>query len=285
MKNILVPTDFSPESHHAFEAAVLLAKRTAGRVVLLHAVALPKTADFSTYGGPVNGQEPSGFDDLFALKLLQTTKKRLLKLVAEAAHLAPGVPVTELIRAAEVGDAIQQVVAEQAIDLVVMGAQGHTAAEHFFFGSNTEKLVRTAPCPVLAVKHPVQQFDIKNLIFPSDFSAEADEAVAQLMRVRAMFPDATLHLLKVVSSPDKAPTALQHIASFAQRNEIGAYTPAVQVAASATAGISAFAEQTPLDLVLLPTHGRTGFSRLFQSSVAEFVATHAFPPVLTYQLS
>ena len=57
MKNILVPTDFSPEAHYAFEVAVRLASRTGGHVKLLHALELPETAGFSTYGGPVGGPE------------------------------------------------------------------------------------------------------------------------------------------------------------------------------------------------------------------------------------
>ncbi|AHJ95357.1 universal stress protein [Hymenobacter swuensis] len=44
MENILVPTDFSFESHHAFEVAVRLAARIGGSVLLLHAVELPEMA-------------------------------------------------------------------------------------------------------------------------------------------------------------------------------------------------------------------------------------------------
>ncbi len=283
MKNILVPTDFSPEAHYAFEVAVHLAQRTGGHVTLLHAVELPETTGFSTYGAPVG--HDSGMDEIFVPKLLQAIKHRMGVLVAEAAGLAPGVQVLDFVQAARLGSAIPNVIEHQHIDLVVMGAQGHTAAEHFFSGSNTERLVRTAPCPVLVVKHPAGKFDVRTLVFPSDFSAEADRAVAELRRIQALFPNAALHLLHVVPSADRRAAALDRIAAFAERHHLRPHAPAVVVAASASVGIPAFAQQIAADLVALPTHGRTGLSRFLQASIAENVATHAFPPVLTFKLA
>ncbi|MBJ6111622.1 universal stress protein [Hymenobacter sp. BT523] len=290
MKNILVPTDFSAESHHAFEVAVRLAARIGGRVLLLHAIELPETATFSTYGGPVGGTElpnSSGdpMDDVFVVKLLQATKTRLHRLLAEAATLAPGVPVQEFVQATRLSEALTSMFTHQAIDLVVIGAQGHTAAEHFFFGSNTERLVRTAPCPVLAVKHPVEAFEVQRLVFPSDFSAEADRAVFELRRVQALFPEAVLHLLCVVASAGQEEAAREKIAAFASRHQLRSYEAAVTLADRPSEGIRRYAHQVQADLVLLPTHGRTGLSRFLQASIAENVATHAFPPVLTFQLN
>jgi nucleotide-binding universal stress UspA family protein len=224
-------------------------------------------------------------DEVYVLKLLQVTKRRLHRLVEEAADLAPDVPVRELLQQADLEEAVLKLIRDKGIDLVVMGAQGHTAAEHFFVGSNTEKLVRMAPCPVLSVKNPVGRFVVRNLVFPSDFSAEADRAVPELRRMQVLFPLATLHLLKVVSGPDKRAAALEKITEFAHRHHLGRYEPAVQEASSPSKGIPAFVGQSATDLVLLPTHGRTGLSRFLQSSIAEYVATHAFPPVLTFKLA
>lgn len=288
MKNILVPTDFSPEAHHAFEVAVRLAGRTGGRVTLLHALELPETAGFSTYGGPVGGSElpnsSGGVEEVYALKLLQVTKHRMADLVAEAARLAPTVPVRDMVQTSRVGSAILQVIDEQGIDLVVMGAQGHTAIEYFFLGSNTERLVRTAPCPVLTVKHPAGPFEVRTLLFPSDFSAEADRAVPELRRVRAVFPDATLHLLHIVADAHQRQNALDTIDAFATRHQLKNYKPAVVVAPRPAEAIPQFVKLVEADLVLLPTHGRTGLSRLLQTSIAETVATQSFPPVLTFRL-
>lgn len=44
------------------------------------------------------------------------------------------------------------------IDLIVIGTHGRRGMAHLFRGSVAEKVVRTAPCPVLTVRHPEHEF-------------------------------------------------------------------------------------------------------------------------------
>ncbi len=44
------------------------------------------------------------------------------------------------------------------VDLIVAGTHGRGAVAHFFMGSVTERLVRSAVCPVLTVRHPEHEF-------------------------------------------------------------------------------------------------------------------------------
>jgi nucleotide-binding universal stress UspA family protein len=53
---------------------------------------------------------------------------------------------------------IVQYAKNQQIDLIVMGTHGRKAIEHFLMGSVAEKVVRTAPCPVLTVRNPEREF-------------------------------------------------------------------------------------------------------------------------------
>jgi nucleotide-binding universal stress UspA family protein len=47
---------------------------------------------------------------------------------------------------------------EHGIGLIVMGTHGRKALTHVLMGSVAERVVRTAPCPVLTVKHPEHEF-------------------------------------------------------------------------------------------------------------------------------
>jgi nucleotide-binding universal stress UspA family protein len=288
MKNILVPTDFSAEAHHAYEVALQLAKQTGGSVTLLHVLETPEstTANFSSYGGPTNGSElpnSEGIDQIFFIKLMEVTKHRLHTLADEAGTLTPGVPVTHAVEANRIGDGILKAIDRHHIDLVVMGAQGHGAMEHFFVGSNTERLIRLAQCPVLTVKHQQTAFEVRNIVFPSDFTDEATGAIEGLRQIATAFPTATLHLLHVASGSDSE-TAQRHIQAFASQAQLANVQGDVISADSTSAGIEQFAQRVQADLIVIPTHARTGLSGFFNTSIAETVATHAFPPVLTYHL-
>lgn len=287
MKNILVPTDFSAESHHAYEVALQLAKQTGGQVTLLHVLEAPEatTGNFSTFGGPVNGSElpnsDGGIDQIFVIKLMEATKRRMHALKNEAGTLAPGVSVQDAVEMDRIGDGILKAIQRHGIDLVVMGAQGHGAMEHFFVGSNTERLIRLAACPVLTVKHQQTNFDVRTIVFPSDFSAETAGALDGLRQVQAAFPRAALHLLHVASSSNTQ-MAQQQIEAFAQQHQLTNYQAAVVDADNTSTGIEEYAQRVQANLVVIPTHARSGLSRFLQTSIAETVATHALPPVLTY---
>ncbi|MDQ2792888.1 MAG: universal stress protein [Bacteroidota bacterium] len=280
MKNILVATDFSPESHNAFLVAVQLAQHTGGQLTLLHVLeALEESGGgFSTVGSPVG---TDSINQIFSIKLIEATKHRLNALAAEAQRLAPDVPVHEVVEVARVGEGILAAIKHHASDLVVLGARGHGAMEHFFVSSTTERLIRLAPCPVLTVKHPHADYEVKHLVFPSDFSAEATRALAGLRAVRAAFPDATLHLLHVAGGAG-GHLALQQLRAFAEQHQLGECETAEIDAGRTSTGIEDYAKNIGADLVVIPTHARSGLSHFLQASIAETVATHAFPPVLTY---
>jgi nucleotide-binding universal stress UspA family protein len=44
------------------------------------------------------------------------------------------------------------------IDLIVVGTHGRRAVAHLLMGSVAERVVRSAPCPVLTVRHPEHEF-------------------------------------------------------------------------------------------------------------------------------
>ena len=52
---------------------------------------------------------------------------------------------------------IAEYAAERGIDLIVIGTHGRTGFAHLLLGSVAERLVRTAPCPVLTVRHPEER--------------------------------------------------------------------------------------------------------------------------------
>ena len=62
--------------------------------------------------------------------------------------MSEGAPFSEIIRAAREHDS----------DLIVIATHGRTGIKHALLGSVTEKVVRKAPCAVLTVRDPEQDF-------------------------------------------------------------------------------------------------------------------------------
>lgn len=280
MKNILVPTDFSPEAQYAFEVTLQLAKHTGGRVTLLHLLEGIEESGggFSTVGGLVGG---AGVDQIYPIKLIEATKRRLLALKEEA--MRQGVPVQDTLKVGAVGNGILKAIQRHSIDLVVMGARGHGSMGHFFWSSNTERMIRLAPCPVLTVKHQHRQFEPRNIVFPSDFSDEVAGALDGLRQVQAAFPNATIHLLHVASGRGDGHSAyLPRMQAFVQQHQLTNCRTAEVGADRTSTGIERYAENVKADLVVMPAHTRSGLGSFLHTSIAENVATHAYPPVLTY---
>jgi nucleotide-binding universal stress UspA family protein len=143
VKTILVPTDFSADAEKAFSTATELAKLFGARIIVLHAyhVDIPIVSPMA--GGYAL---PQGFyEDLRCQATAQVDK-----LAKEAA--TEGIEVTGIV----LQEPASVVIAAQAeslpADLIVMGTRGLTGLKHVVLGSIAERVVRTAPCPVLTVK-------------------------------------------------------------------------------------------------------------------------------------
>ncbi|MGH7366760.1 MAG: universal stress protein [Candidatus Rokuibacteriota bacterium] len=136
IRHILHPSDFSPASRAAFARAVDMAKGNAAALLLVHVLA------------PVTSIVAQGY--LFERSARVAGQKRLDALVARArkvdirAHglLLIGVPHMEIVRAARAKGA----------DMIVMGTHGRSGLAKVFLGSVAERVVATAPCPVLTVR-------------------------------------------------------------------------------------------------------------------------------------
>jgi len=146
--DILVPVDFSPYSQKALRYAVTLAQLFEAKLHLLHVLDQPIHP--AHYG--------LGEDLLLRLnpEVSRRSHQEMERLVSPAGsskvkwqtHVCDGRAYSEIVR----------FVAAQECDLVVMGTHGLSGLEHFLLGGTTEKVMRHASCPVLAVKLKERDF-------------------------------------------------------------------------------------------------------------------------------
>ena len=142
-KKILVPFDFSPRSIEALEYALSLARNYSASLTLLH-VASTRTAQsiFRIHATAMN--------EVASEKVLRYCEKRFDEMLVDIdtsgveidRRVVYGCAHIEIVRAAVLGE----------VDLIVICTHGYTGLDHLLHGSISEKVVRTAPCPVLVIK-------------------------------------------------------------------------------------------------------------------------------------
>jgi nucleotide-binding universal stress UspA family protein len=237
---------------------------------------------------------------LYLGELLKQATRELVELKARAAarglsvetRIATGIPSREILTAAEQEDP----------DLIVVGTRGKTGLEHVVLGSTAERIIRTAPCPVLAVRteHPGQGEPpspaLDRMLVPVDFSdCSVDALEYAVMAARRGKASLTLlHVLEPVSYG--LDFTLLHSGKREQSRE--AVTARLSALASAvtSAGVTAeyevrggapadsildAARTQGADVIVMGTHGRRGLSHAFCGSVAESVLRRSACPVLT----
>ncbi|MEQ9443764.1 MAG: universal stress protein [Cyclobacteriaceae bacterium] len=280
MKSILVPTDFSDQATYALDMAAAIARKSGANVQLLNVVEAPHGSSFSAMGEVTM---PDASDNMYFVQMVDASKKKFDAL-AEGGKYAD-IKLEGLVEVGHPFEHISRTIAEHQVDLVVMGTQGTSGMEEIFVGSNTEKVVRRAKCPVLTVKTPVDVSGIKNIAFATNFRDDYDPLIKQLIKLQKLF-DATIHMVSV-NTPSNFETDRyykQAMQEFVQKYQLENYTMNVYNDDPEEDGIIYFAEDIDADMIALGTHGRTGIGRLLSGSIAEDIVNHAKRPVWTFKL-
>lgn len=139
---ILVPTDFSEDAARASEAAIRLfgAAGAGCRVVLLHAHHVPSEA---TYLPAAVLEDAIAKADANARRTIEALaanlSRRGITTETVTCHLEPMEAILDHARAV-------------GADLIAMGTHGRSGSNRLLFGSTAERVVASAPCPVLTVR-------------------------------------------------------------------------------------------------------------------------------------
>jgi nucleotide-binding universal stress UspA family protein len=167
LKRILVPHDFSDSSEAAVRYAIELARKFGARLYFLNVserLRMEMGTDF-----------PVGLEEAVEAAV----RERLMTIVTPQERnelkplfiVVPGAPAAAIVRYAS----------DEHIDLIVMGTHGRGFVAHVVLGSVAEKVVRTAPCPVLTVRNRQHQF------VGVDETAAAGQAVATPTKAVVLF--------------------------------------------------------------------------------------------------
>jgi nucleotide-binding universal stress UspA family protein len=166
LNNILYLTDFSSASEAALPLVSSIAADHGSKVFVLHVLLPDPYVSMAPECAVVinEGHEQAAEANMRQLE----------------AHLAGLTHETAIVRGAEVWRAIEPVIQENNIDLLVLGTRGRTGVQKLLMGSVTEEIWRRSHVPVLTIGPESRSVPtggrFKCVIFATDFTPEAQAA-------------------------------------------------------------------------------------------------------------
>jgi nucleotide-binding universal stress UspA family protein len=140
IRHVLVAHDFSETSDAALDYGLGLAQKLGARVTVVHAYEIP------SHGAPEVLVLSTDWTEQFEA----VARQELDKVIASVRKR--GLDATPALRKGVAWREIDAAAAETKADLIVIGSEGRTGVGRALLGSVAEKVVRTAPCPVLVVR-------------------------------------------------------------------------------------------------------------------------------------
>lgn len=282
IEKIVFATDLLENSRLALDYAVAFAEHFGASILMLHVVQL---------SGAAHAAE------------LEIHRASVSRLAAEQrlGVLASGVRRLGLNVETEVVDGLTCEVILQAVDrhkadLLVVGVHGvHRGVEHLLIGSNTEKIMLSAKCPILTVgPHVLTGFDIKlhvkEILLFSDFTPESTSAAPYALMIGREFglPVDVCQLLPVAAEDNEhlrkqlAEDYCQSIKVVLDDEDSAWCQPAFQLERGMQLEqIVDRAKSQHAGLIVLGAHTESAVGRHLHSSFAYQVLGRATCPVFT----
>jgi nucleotide-binding universal stress UspA family protein len=277
---ILVPIGFTNQSIIALQQAVVVAKHTDSELFLLSVVEMPTAIQkiFSDYE-----EKQKQFKEKLRENLLDLSSKYCDGVKNVKCMVTSGKIYEEII---DVADSINA-------NLIVMGTDGTPKEiKKKFIGSNANKVVRSAPCPVITIKGKSVSTSCEVIALPLDLNKETREKVTYAIQYARLFNS----LIKVFSVSydndddsikNKLNRNLSQVNDFISSKGISCSKDLLEISTSASfsGSIVKYTEDINADLIMIMTKGEDNLDLNFLGSNARKLINKSDIPVMSIRPS
>tara|TARA_A200000113_G_scaffold78579_1_gene69534 strand:- start:527 stop:1411 length:885 start_codon:yes stop_codon:yes gene_type:complete len=273
---ILVPIGFTNQSLVALQQAVIVAKHTNSELFLLSIVEMPTALQkiFSDYE-----EKQKQFKDKLRENLIELSNK-----------YCEGVSnVKCLVSSGKIYEEITDVAESIGASLIVMGTDGTPKdIKKKFIGSNANKVVRSAPCPVITIKGKSISDSCDLIALPLDLNKETREKVSNAIQFARLF-NSEIRAFSVSYTNDDKETknklkrTLSQVSEFITSKGVKCSTEFVEIpfSASFSASILKYTEDIYADLIMIMTKGEENLDLNFLGSNARKLINKSDVPVMS----
>ena len=273
---ILVPIGFTDQSLVALQQAVIVAKHTNSELFLLSVVEMPTALQkiFSDYE-----EKQKQFKEKLRENLVELSNK-----------YCEGISnVKCLVSSGKIYEEITDVAESVGASLIVMGTDGTPKdIKKKFIGSNANKVVRSAPCPVITIKGKSISNAFDMIALPLDLNKETREKVTNAIQF-ARFFNSEIRAFSVSfandddSTKNKLNRTLSQVSEFITSKGIKCSTELVEISSSASfsGSIVKYSEDINADLIMIMTKGEENLDLNFLGSNARKLINKSDIPVMS----
>lgn len=271
MKRILVPIDFSPYSEKAQQIAVYLAQKTGARLLLVHCVYTPLEWNSLTVRQQESYPQTVAHTVDAEIRLSKLAETKRFDSVDLEFRVVHGTPYQQIVQQA----------ARFKVDLIVMGTHGNEKIDRPFVGSNSQRVIRMAPCPVLSIKQDATVKIWKNMVLAADFQTPPTKAFERVLPlIEALGSRVNLLFVNTPAHFRTTPQALQSMEAFGRKFPNISFQYHVFNDVELASGIVDFAKSMDMDWIVMATHDRT-HTPVYQLGFTEAVLFHTEMPVVS----
>ena len=273
---ILVPIGFTDQSLVALQQAVIVAKRTNSELFLLSVVEMPTALQkiFSDYE-----EKQKHFKEKLRENLIELSK-----------NYCEGVSnVKCLVSSGKIYEEITDIAESLGASLIIMGTDGTPKdIKKKFIGSNANKVVRSAPCPVITIKGKSIKNTCDMIALPLDLNKETREKVTNAIQFARLF-NSEVSAFSVSFSDDddsvknKLKSTLSQVRKFITSKGVKCSTDLLEISSSAifSSSIVKYTEDINADLIMIMTKGEENLDLNFLGSNARKLINKSDIPVMS----
>ena len=276
MKRIFCPVNFTGTALNALEYASNLASIHKGVLTLFHVVTNDEYNEMLQNG---EGDLPEHLE-----RGTREIEVKLSGLCKEIALQYPEMECRFEIGHGSLSVSIKDYARSGKYDLIVMGNDGVKDVTEAMEGSSTVKVTEQAPCPVLCVPYQADFQGLQKVVYGTEFKSADREALHQLMFLLGPLGSniEVVHIYKGADKElrEKKNAKMENLKSYLNYKKVRYHLK--ETNESIRIGLDNFMEETKAELLVMVTHQRGFFEKIFQESNTKNMSYFAEYPLLVY---
>ena len=274
IKRILIPYDFSETAALALEHGVFMAKLSKAEITLLHVI---ESYSFASAITNAFSKTQSEYEEK-----VESSANDKFREMADKIHHQSGIVVNFQTVRGKIYRSIVTAAKDNTVDVIIMGTHGSSGFQEYLVGSNTYKVVSSAPCPVISVQTHAKKVGFHDIVLPIDNSGTSRQKVPLVIELAKQYKS-VVHIAGLMTLTDvdlqrRFEVKVHQVKDFIEEHEV-AHTVKIFKGDNPTTTLTDYSTQINADLMVIMTDQEG--SGMFMGSAAQQLVNHSKIPIMS----